>query len=85
MIPQPEQDRLRAIGRWLRVNGESIYGTQASPLHDTHMAWDWRATAKPGRLYLHLLQWVPGPFAVGGVPAPRRRPTSWPIPRMRRC
>ena len=27
VIPQPEVDRLLAIGKWLRVNGEAIYGT----------------------------------------------------------
>jgi alpha-L-fucosidase len=27
IIPQPEVDRLKAIGDWLKVNGESIYGT----------------------------------------------------------
>lgn len=27
-IPEPEIERLEAIGRWLRVNGESIYGTR---------------------------------------------------------
>jgi len=26
VIPQPSQDALRSMGRWLRVNGESIYG-----------------------------------------------------------
>lgn len=26
-IPQPQQDRLRALGEWMRINGESIYGT----------------------------------------------------------
>jgi alpha-L-fucosidase len=27
-IPEPEQQMLREIGRWLRVNGEAIYGTR---------------------------------------------------------
>jgi alpha-L-fucosidase len=27
-IPQPEQDMLREIGRWLTTNGEAIYGTR---------------------------------------------------------
>jgi alpha-L-fucosidase len=28
VIPEPVQDRLRAIGAWLDVNGEAIYGTR---------------------------------------------------------
>jgi len=31
VIPQPSQDNLRAVGRWLKVNGESIYGAGATP------------------------------------------------------
>jgi alpha-L-fucosidase len=27
VIPQPEVDRLKVIGDWLKVNGDSIYGT----------------------------------------------------------
>ncbi len=31
VIPQPGQDVLRAVGRWPKVNGESIYGAGRSP------------------------------------------------------
>ncbi|MCX6141931.1 MAG: alpha-L-fucosidase [Ignavibacteriales bacterium] len=31
VVPQPSQDNLRTVGRWLKVNGESIYGAGPSP------------------------------------------------------
>ena len=31
VIPQPSQDILRTVGRWLQANGEAIYGAGASP------------------------------------------------------
>ncbi len=31
LVPQPSQDNLRVVGRWLKVNGESIYGAGPSP------------------------------------------------------
>src|ERR1051326_5202847 len=31
VIPQASQDNLRAVGRWLKVNGESIYGAGPTP------------------------------------------------------
>jgi hypothetical protein len=58
VIPQASQDILRAIGKWMEVNGESIYGTSPSPFYFPDITW--RATVKPGKVYLHLLNW-PGP------------------------
>jgi alpha-L-fucosidase len=34
VIPQPSQDVLRTVGRWLRVNGEAVYGAGATPFGD---------------------------------------------------
>jgi alpha-L-fucosidase len=31
VIPQASQDVLRTVGRWLKVNGEAVYGASASP------------------------------------------------------
>ncbi len=34
VIPQPSQDTLRTVGRWLKTNGEAVYGTGATPWGD---------------------------------------------------
>ena len=31
LIPQASQDNLRAVGRWLKVNGEAVYGAGPTP------------------------------------------------------
>ncbi len=54
LIPDASVERLAAIGEWMKVNGESIYGTTASPLGQ--LPWG-RCTAKPGKLYLHVFDW----------------------------
>ncbi len=53
-IPLLMQDRLFAIGRWLEVNGESIFGTEAGPFKE--LPWG-RATSKDKKLYLHIYDW----------------------------
>ena len=49
-FPHETKDALVAIGAWLRANGESIYGTQASVIRQP---WG-VGTARPGTLYLHV-------------------------------
>ncbi|CAH1202038.1 hypothetical protein PAECIP111891_01897 [Paenibacillus allorhizoplanae] len=45
---------LGVIGTWLKVNGESIYGSQGSPIGRT--PWG-RCTLKGNTLYLHVWDW----------------------------
>jgi alpha-L-fucosidase len=53
-FPAASVERLAAMGNWMKVNGESIYGTDASPLGKVPFG---RVTAKPGKLYLHVFDW----------------------------
>ncbi|HLP76082.1 MAG TPA: alpha-L-fucosidase [Candidatus Paceibacterota bacterium] len=62
VVPQPHVERLEAMGRWLKVNGEAIYATGPNPFpristnapsadepsrrSRTPVVWDWRATSK---------------------------------------
>ena len=65
LIPGPSVERLAAIGKWMKVNGESIYGTTASPLGK--VPWG-RCTAKTGKLYLHVFDWpANGRLEVSGL------------------
>lgn len=52
---QPEfQQRLRAIGDWLRLNGDSIYGSTYGPIQGVSSL---RTTAKDKSVYVHLFDW----------------------------
>jgi len=64
-IPAESQQILRTIGDWLKLNGESIYGTRPSPFHFRGITW--RATWKPGKLYLHILNWPGTRLRINGL------------------
>ena len=70
-IPQPEVDRLEAVGQWLKVNGECVYGTKGSPYRRT--PFDGRITRKGEDLYLEVYQWPAGGVTLTGVQTPLRR------------
>jgi alpha-L-fucosidase len=71
VIPEASVNRLTHIGRWLKVNGESIYGTSASPFAE-RLPWG-RCTRKTlpngnTRLYLHVFDWPKtGSLVVSGL------------------
>jgi alpha-L-fucosidase len=49
VIPQPSQDNLRAVGRWLKVNGEAVYGARPTPFGEELGAFDTSRTDKNGK------------------------------------
>ncbi len=61
LFPPESVERLKDIGRWMQVNSEAIYGTDASPFVD--LPWG-RCTKKEieggTRLYLHVFDWPAG-------------------------
>ena len=64
---QPEfQQRLRAIGDWLTLNGDSIYGTTYGPVQG---ATGMRTTANDKSIFVHVLDWPSGTCEVAGIDA----------------
>ncbi|HKE23303.1 MAG TPA: alpha-L-fucosidase [Bryobacteraceae bacterium] len=58
LIPQASQDNLRAVGRWLKVNGESIYGAGPTPFGEELGAIDnTRQDKKGGPLFVATNNW----------------------------
>lgn len=51
LIPQASIDRFAEMGRWMKVNSESIYGAGPGPF--AKLPWG-RCSAKKGVLYLHV-------------------------------
>ena len=68
-IPAPSIERLKAVGAWMKVNSEAIYGTTASPFK--RLPWG-RCTKKISgdetTLYLHVFNWpADGKLVVPGL------------------
>jgi alpha-L-fucosidase len=74
LIPDASVERLREVGAWMKVNGEAIYGTTASPFKKL----DWgrctqRQTKSGTTLYLHVFNWPKdGRLVVPGLKNPIR-------------
>jgi alpha-L-fucosidase len=64
-VIQPEfQDRLRAIGDWLAINGDSIYGTTYGPIQGVPSI---RVTAKKDKIFIHVFEWPSGSLEINGL------------------
>jgi len=70
LIPDASLERLAAIGKWMQLNSETIYGTSASPFA-RKLPWG-RCTQKTSgdvtKLYLHVFDWpANGQLVVPGL------------------
>ena len=65
LIDTKDQKILQGIGDWLRVNGESIYSSERTPIPVP--AWG-ESTVKGNKLYLHVFNWPgDGKLVLGGL------------------
>ena len=55
VIPAPEVQRLLAIGKWLKINGEAIYGSHRTPFAKA-LPYGY-ATQKHDKLFLEVVRW----------------------------
>lgn len=68
VIPEPSVERLKEVGKWMKVNGEAIYGVSASPFDD--ILWGRTTQKKNGkntRLYLHIFDWPEKELSIHGL------------------
>ncbi len=71
LIPAAIVERLREVGDWMRVNGESVRGAGQGPFQ---RRFDWGVvTARPGRIYLHVFEWPKGELILDESPGKIRR------------
>ncbi len=70
-ILEPYSSRLLEIGKWLKNNGEAIYGCDRTPFGNEFGEYkvidgkkkyveapaNWRCTTKPGIVYVHVINW----------------------------
>jgi len=65
IIPAPEVQRLASMGEWLTKNGESIYGSSASPYK--RLLFDGRCTVKENKLFLNVFTWPTSGLVLSGL------------------
>ncbi|NIG54485.1 alpha-L-fucosidase [Chitinophaga sp. Cy-1792] len=57
--------QLEAIGSWLKINGDAIYGTKGGPYQPNN---DYATTRKGNKLYLHVLNTDTATLALPALP-----------------
>ena len=69
LIPQPSINCLKEVGAWMKVNGEAIYGTTASPF--ANLKWGkatQKVVGKTRKIYLNVIDWpTDGKLVISGL------------------
>jgi alpha-L-fucosidase len=63
-IPSQSIKRLKEIGRWMKVNGESIYRSEHCPFGGGMIGL---TTARGSTVYLHILRWPGKEATIAGI------------------
>ena len=64
-------ERLDSVGQWMRINGDSIYGTEKGPYQDAGSGtYFGTTTRKDNRVFLHVLNWPYKVLEVNSVNTP---------------
>ncbi|MBT9151037.1 MAG: hypothetical protein DDT40_01221 [candidate division WS2 bacterium] len=63
-IPATSVNRLKEIGKWMKINEESIYGCGKAPFGGGMVGL---TTAKKNKVYLHLFRWPGKEICLAGV------------------
>jgi alpha-L-fucosidase len=65
VIPPESVNILSKVGNWMKVNGDAIYSSNASPF-PVEFSWG-NVTSKPGKLYLGVFNWPKDEFYLEGL------------------
>jgi alpha-L-fucosidase len=57
---------LKQVGAWMKINGESIYGTRGGPFKPADFG---ASTRRDKTIYVHVLKWPNGPLMLPKIPA----------------
>ncbi|MGQ9513973.1 MAG: alpha-L-fucosidase [Thermoproteota archaeon] len=63
-IPIQQASRLRAVGRWLQLNGKSVYGAGSAPFGQAHLG---QVTTKGNTVYVHIMFWPGSEMCIAGI------------------
>jgi alpha-L-fucosidase len=64
IIPKSQSSRLKAIGKWIKLNGESIYGAGYAPFYQPHIG---SVTSKDNKVYVHVMFWPGKEMCLTGI------------------